>query len=203
MKRSFLAILALIFLVPAIVLGSDSFKVKQKIEEPTYTLYWLHTDRYFGTEVLYSNSGRLWLGIGPNFAVALGPVKVKISGYTALIADVSKKHWPVRTIELDSFLVPTIGRWTLYVRTALDVGTNREKATKFWGQDYVGYQLTNKWQIQARSEWKYRDGDLKQSIGLGWSRKMTTNLDFSGYLGCETKKPFAKVGWLEIKSSFK
>jgi len=199
----FVGLALIIFLFPNLVFGAETFKVKQKIEEPTHTLYWLHTDRYFGTEVLYSNSGRLWLGIGPNLAVVLGPVKVKISGCTALIADVSKRHWPVKQIEFDSFFIPAFEKWTCYVRTAVDVDIDREKDTVFWGQDYVGYQITDNWQIRARSEWKYRNGKLQQSLGFGWSRKLSSDFSFDGYLGCEVEKPNSKVGWLEMKVSFK
>ncbi|MEK9165332.1 MAG: hypothetical protein AAB525_00530 [Patescibacteria group bacterium] len=202
----FAGLTLIIFLFPNFAFGTEVFKVKQAIGQDA-TYYWFHNWRYWSSEVLYRPGTKPWLmpGIGPSFATKIGPISLKAFGYLALMLDVSKSktQWPVKTVEIDSFIVLTIKQYSFYIRSVAEVDPRRESSTWYWGRDFVGYQLSDSWQIRFQTEWQSRDEEWSRSLGFGWSQKLPSNCSFDGYFGCETERPYAKVGWLELKVSFK
>lgn len=201
MKTSFLPLMFwfCIFLNSAI--ANDDLKIRQTIGKDVM-LFWYHNEQQWGSELLYGAGNKPWLllGAGPNYTGKMGPAKIRVFGYAAGIANVAKNHWPIETIEIESFVVPTVGKWTIHIRSLADVAIAKSELT-FSGRDFLGYQVSSNWQPRLQTEWKYNKG-LDQSLGLGWLYKLSSMLSTDGYIGCYTKKPNGKTGWLRFNFVF-
>lgn len=136
--------------------------------------------------------GRDWAA----YIVQMGPVKLKTFGYLAFKSEVTKKHWPINVVQLDSYVVPAINNWSFSLRSGVDIAPPDKKHPTYWGEDFLGYQLGNQ-QSQVRTEWKYQN-EFSQTPGLGYSTKMSAILNLAGYIGVNTKEPFDKSGWIAI-----
>jgi len=164
---------------------------------------WYHNEQSMGTEIIYNNKPRLLLGIGPRYAFKQGNNGLKLFGYFALTSNVAKKQWPIEKMEVDTFIMPKLSAWNLCFRTRAGLELANNNVPVYWGEDYIGYQITKNQQIQLRTEWKYgqnllsRKNIWSQSIGPSWSRQIA-NVKFNGYVGIGTKPPYTKTGWLEL-----
>lgn len=161
---------------------------------------WYHNEQYLGTEVIYNNKPRVLLGIGPRYTFTQGNNGLKLFGYFALTSNVAKNkiQWPIEKVEIDSFVVPKIGNWSVCLRTRVGLDLANNNSQIYWGEDYIGYQISKTRQIQLRTEWKYSQDLWLQSIGPAWGSEISSTVRFNGYIGIETKRPYAKTGWLEL-----
>ena len=159
-----------------------------------------HNEKLLGTEVIYNNKPWVLLGIGPRYSFMQGDNALKLFGYFALTSNVAKKHWPIEKVEVDTFIMPKLGAWNFCFRTRAGLELANNNALVYWGEDYIGYQITKTQQIQLKTEWKHRNKKLVQSIGPGWNSQISS-IKFNGYIGIETKHPYAKTGWLELRMS--
>lgn len=196
MKKSLLATLIFCFVVFN-VCADDTLQLRQWVGGNALC-GWYHNGRYLGTEVIYNNKPWLLMGIGPRYTLTQGNNGLKLFGYFALTSNVAKKQWPVEKMEIDSFVVPKIGDWSACFRTRAGLELANNNAPVYWGEDYIGYQLTKTQQIQLRTEWKYGQNLWSQSIGPAWSSQISS-VKFNGYIGVETKHPYAKTGWIELR----
>lgn len=164
----------------------------------------------WGIEIQSINKPLFLLGIGPRWTKNFSSEKgIKLFSYLATTNDVSRKHWPISKIEADIFALPSIGKWKFFSRIKAQHFFT-DQVPCYLGEDAVGYQASKEWQIQFRSEWKYQKltlrqkltmplaRNLTQSLGIGWVNKISS-ANFNGYIGVETKPPYSKAGWMEIK----
>lgn len=199
MKRIILAIMPCLLFINQIY-ADNTLQIRQLIGED-YLVGYYHNEPWLGTEVIYNNKPWLLIGAGPRYILKKGENELKLFGYLAFTSNVAKKHWPIEKLEIDSFVVPKIGNWSVYLRTRAGLDLADSNSPIYGGEDYIGYQVAKALQIQLRTEWKCQNRALSQSIGCGWSNKVSTSINFNGYVGVETKRPYSKTGWIELRCS--
>ncbi len=202
MKKCFLGVMLMLCFVSNIQ-ADDTLQLRQWVGGNALC-GWYHNEQYIGTEVIYNNKPWLLLGIGPRYAFAQGNNGLKLFGYFALTSNVAKKQWPIEKVEIDSFVVPKLDNWNACFRTRAGLELANNNTPVYWGEDYIGYQMIESLQIQLRTEWKYgqdlvsHKNTWSQSIGPAWSSQIAS-VKFNGYIGMETKHPYAKTGWIELR----
>lgn len=139
----------------------------------------------------------LLLGAGPRWKKNFGDNKkikkeILCFGYLATNIDVSKDDWSAERIEIDTFIIPSAGSWSLFIRTKAQHFFVKQVPCYF-GENAICYQASEKWQVQLRSEWK-RQKELLPSFGIGWINKISY-VSFRGYIGIEKTK---NVGWIDL-----
>ena len=197
MKKCFLGIMLLCFCIVSNIYADNALQLRQFIGGSALC-GWYHNEQYLGTEVIYNNKPWVLLGIGPSYTLTQGNNGLKLFGYFALTSNVAKKQWPIEKVEVDTFIIPKLGAWNFCFRTRAGIELANNNALVYWGEDYIGYQVTKALQFQFRTEWKHSQGLHSQSIGPAWSSQISS-IKFNGYIGMETKHPYAKTGWLELR----
>jgi len=199
MKKVLLVVI-LAMLLSLSVEATDVLMVKQNVGRSSI-FYWFHNEEVWGSEVLYINgdSPALLVGMSPFFQIQAGDLKIKIINYFTATSDLGKTRWPVKSVGIDNFLSFALKDWSLLLRITPDFGFAKKKM-QYSGRDYLGYRLSEKWQVQAQTEWVYSsEKKLSQTVGLGWAHAFTKQLGFDGYLGIDPKSPHKKAGWFLLK----
>ena len=196
MGKLFITMIVLALIITNSLTAEEMVQVRQKIGQETIVgLY--HNEPYLGLKFLYNNKPKMTLGVGPRYAITRKGITFNAFGYLAVIANPAKAKWSVEEAEGDIFLNVRSGKLAALARTKFKrnfTGTMPKKY--YWGEDWLGYQITQTLQIQARTEWMHKSGKLTQSVGCGWSKKLSPVLKFNGYLGLDKKRN--KAGWVEM-----
>lgn len=197
MGKLFITIIVLALIITNSLTAEEMVQVRQRIgQESLVGLY--HNEPYLGLEFLYNNKPKMTLGVGPRYAITRKGITFNTFGYLAVIANPAKPKWSAEEAEADTFLTFRSGKWAGLARTKFKKNlTDTTPKKYYWGEDWLGYQITQTLQIQARTEWMHKSGKLTQSIGCGWSKKLSPVLKFNGYLALDTKTR-NKVGWMEM-----
>ena len=193
--------LVLILISAFTLFASDTIKIKQKIGG-SYNLYLTHNQKSWSSQLTYvsGNKPSLSLGFSPVYTLKKGSLKIKIANYFGFKLDISKNHWPVKEIMNDTFLIPSINKWLLYLR--LTTRINRNKDIFLGGREFLEYQISKKYKLRLQTEWSYKNRELISFLGPALEYKITKQLSLTTYLSINTENPDEKFGWVEIKIKF-
>lgn len=184
--------------------SNDVLKIKQKMGS-SYNLYWTHNQKNWSSQLVYGSGNKpcLSFSLSPLYSFQGGHLKIKLANYVGLKLDLSNKNWPVKEIMNDSFLIPSINKWDLYLRLTTKI--NPDKDLSWWSRGFIGYQISPTLNLRIQTEWSYIEKEWTIFLGLAWEYNLTKELSLTTYLAIntnDTKYSHKKTGWIEIKKKF-
>ena len=205
MKKSFMIMIALAVMVAwtSVVLAQagDFLKLRQSFNGG-YSLIYNHNSRFVVSQVTYNSQQTLVLGAGPSTRFQLGKVGISASAYADVTLNLKDTNFPIQSYMGELFVIGSLGKWSLFTRNAsLTDAENLD--TSFSGMVFLGHQL-GKCNIRILSNWRQDKSnsdktEYRVNIGPSVEHKISETSSVSGYIGVDTRSPYPKTGWLEVK----
>jgi len=205
MKKSFMIMIALAVMVAwtSVVLAQagDFLKLRQSFNGG-YSLIYNHNSRFVVSQVTYNSQQTLVLGAGPSTRFQLGKVGISASAYADVTLNLKDTNFPIQSYMGELFVIGNLGKWSLFTRSA-SLTDAKSLDTSFSGMVFLGHQL-GKCNIRILSNWRQDKSnsdktEYRVNIGPSVEHKISETSSVSGYIGVDTRSPYPKTGWLEVK----
>ncbi|HPW44660.1 MAG TPA: hypothetical protein PLX67_03045 [bacterium] len=181
--------------------AGDFLKLRQSFNGG-YSLIYNHNSRFVVSQVTYNSQQTLVLGAGPSTRFQLGKVGISASAYADVTLNLKDTNFPIQSYMGELFVIGSLGKWSLFTRNAsLTDAENLD--TSFSGMVFLGHQL-GKCNIRILSNWRQDKSnsdktEYRVNIGPSVEHKISETSSVSGYIGVDTRSPYPKTGWLEVK----